>query len=128
MSKTKAVKHNAPDTVEKLVNDANFIAVIDNQINLETSKFRGRVYFFHNGGKFHLNPNFLVYVKMLLSEDKDIAVIIDSNSIPITVDDLEEFYNDASEQYYDALNSYANEYKKLIESRSVNEISRVFTE
>ena len=72
-----------------------------------------------NGGIFKISPEFISWIKLILDNDKDRVVLIDSNGNHIEITDLRDFYRNINEKYWDAVNVYHAEYVKLKSARSV---------
>jgi len=72
-----------------------------------------------NGGIFKITPEFITWIKLIIDSDKDRVVLIDSNGNPTEITDLNNFYKNITEKYWEAVNVYHAEYVKLKSARSV---------
>ena len=59
---------------------------------------------------------------LLDNHQDDIAVLTDDNGIPTIVEDVEKFYNEITNVYFSASNSYHTEYMKLKNQRSIEKL------
>lgn len=75
-----------------------------------------------NGGIFKIDPTLICFVKMAIDQDKHRIVLIDSNNNPIVLDDLQSFYDEIFNKYFEATNLYHTEYSKLKRSRTVSSL------
>lgn len=76
----------------------------------------------YNGGIFKISRELINFVKLIIDEGKQRAVLIDSNGNPIEIIDLHKFYEDAFDKYFEATNLYHDEYTRLKSARSVASI------
>ena len=75
-----------------------------------------------NGGIFKIDMTLICFVKMSIDNDKQRIVLIDTNSNPIVITDLKEFYDEIFNKYFEATNLYHTEYTKLKRSRTVSSL------
>lgn len=77
----------------------------------------------YNGGKFTVTKELLN-----LLEHYDNNIILDSNNIPIMIDDLIDFKEKCKNSYYKALNEYYTEYEKLKKARKISTLTEFVNE
>lgn len=76
-----------------------------------------------NGGIFIIDQQLICFVKLMLDQAKDRPlVLIDRNGNPIHITDIEKFFGDICDRYFEATNLYHYEYTRLRASRSVGSI------
>ena len=102
------------ERLEKALDFGNYSVTLNNQKRLLKEKFYDDCIMYQNGGRFTLSREFLSYLNGI---NKRTTVIIDDNDIPVEIKDLEEFCDDASNQYADAANQYFKAYKEMIANR-----------
>jgi len=82
-----------------------------------------------NGGLFKSSPELISFVKLVIDSNRSVAVFIDINGNPIEISDLQNFYENLMDRYFQATNYYHVEYSKLREARSVKDQFReIFSE
>lgn len=82
-----------------------------------------------NGGVFKSTPELITFVKLLIDSEKTTVVLIDSNGNPIEINNLEDFYDDLVDKYFQATNYYHVEYTALKKARSVKaQFDEIFSE
>jgi hypothetical protein len=78
----------------------------------------------HNGGLFKITRELIVFVQMLIDQErKENVPILDSNSNPILIENLENFKDEILDRYFTSLYEYYNEYEKIKKSRSVEKLT-----
>lgn len=84
---------------------------------------RQQLTYAHNGGIFAIDQQLICFVKLMIDRSKDRAlVLIDQNGNPIQVKDMQSFYDDICDRYFEATNLYHTEYTKLRNSRTVSSV------
>jgi hypothetical protein len=76
----------------------------------------------HNGGIFKCSRDLITFVKLMIDRGHDGVILIDQNSNPIQVSELETFLDDVISKYGEATNYFYTEYTKLRNARSVKSI------
>jgi hypothetical protein len=76
--------------------------------------------YYINGAVFKIDSNLITYIKTVLDlgHATDI-VFVDSNNSPVQIQDVQEFFNAVTEQYFLALNTYSNKYTEIKKQRRV---------
>lgn len=75
-----------------------------------------------NGGIFKIDPSLICFVKAIIDQGKQRIVLIDSNENPIVITNINEFYDEIFNRYFEATNLYYMEYTKLKKSRTVGSL------
>ena len=111
------------ERLKKALDVSNYMITINNQKRLIREKFYEDLIYFDSGSQFIVTQNLITFVKLLIEtgHTTDI-VLIDDNDIPVSINDLEVFYQNILDVYFKSANSYMNEYEKLKKSRSVEKI------
>lgn len=113
------------ENLEKVFELADIMSVVANQKIALKEEFEQSTLFFHNGGCFKLDPVLLSFVTALQYKNQKSAVLIDLNSLPIIIEDLDKFLEDILNQYFNASNKYIAGYQKLRSNKSVTSILNV---
>jgi len=103
------------ERLEKALDFGNYTVTFNNQKRLLTEKFYDDCIAYQGGGRFTLTREFLSYLSGLKNQKR--AVIIDDNDLPVEINDLEEFCDNARSQYAEAANQYFKSYKEMIANR-----------
>ena len=105
----------------KALEFANYRVTLNNQQKVSKERCEMLLTYSSNGGTFTIDRTLLVFCKMMLNEDETQAVLLDVYENPIMVD-LQEFYNEISSRYFEAVNEYYIEYEKLKSARKVHKV------
>jgi hypothetical protein len=82
-------------------------------------KFKQALTYSQNGGTFNVTEALISFVGTLISRGQSEAVLIDVNSNPIQIDDIETFLDEIINCYYEAANDYLVEFKTIRSARNV---------
>jgi hypothetical protein len=113
------------ENLEKIFELADLMSVVSNQKMALKEEFEQSTLFFHNGGCFKSDPVLISFVTALQHKNQKSTVLIDSNSSPIVIEDLDKFLEDILNQYFNASNKYIAGYQKLRSSKSITSILNV---
>ena len=75
-----------------------------------------------NGGMFRVNQELIAFISTLLSIGKEDVILLDINDNPIKITNLSEFNETILDSYYEGMNEYLVEMKRLGKSRSPSAI------
>ena len=100
---------------------ANYRITLNNQRSILKARVESLLSYSIDGGTFTINPGLISFVKLLMDEGMETAVLIDIYDNPISVN-LEDFYTEIISRYVEATNDYHAEYGKLSKARSVKSI------
>lgn len=77
-------------------------------------KFEADTVFGYGGGIFKIDQSFISYVKVMIDlGKKSNTVVLDINSNPIMIENLDNFLVEIIDRYVSALNRYHAEYQEL---------------
>lgn len=111
------------ERLSKALDFSNYMVTLNNQKRLLAEKYQENLLHFYNGCQFTASKELINFVKLLLDNHQDdIAVLTDDNGIPTIVEDVEKFYNEITNVYFLASNSYHTEYMKLKSQRSIEKL------
>jgi len=111
------------ERLSKALDFSNYMVTLNNQKRLLTEKYQENLLHFYNGCQFTVTKELINFVKLLLDNHQDdVAVLTDDNGIPTIVDDIEKFYNEIFNVYFEASNYYHTEYMKLKNQRSIEKL------
>jgi spore germination protein GerM len=107
------------ERLEKSLTAAKYRVTLYNQKENSKLKFKQALTFAKNGGVFAVDEALISFVFALVSRDQDQAVLIDTNGNPISIENLNEFLDDITDQYWQASNSFLVDFKKIQSSRKI---------
>jgi hypothetical protein len=110
------------ERLEKALDFSNYMLTLNNQKRLLAEKYQEGLIYFHNGSQFTVTRELITFVSVMISAEQDEVVVIDDNSIPCLVNDINEFYGELLNTYTTASNDYYTEYTKLKKNRSVEKL------
>jgi hypothetical protein len=77
----------------------------------------------YGGGIFKIDRSLLTFVQLLIDQGRTENIpLLDINSIPVLVTNLEEFKNEIFDRYFSATVKYIESYNKLKTSRSIEKL------
>lgn len=99
------------------------MVTVANQKRILKEEYEQSLFYFENGGTFKADSSFISYVVSLknLPNDNRI-VIVDINSTPIEILDLNVFLENLLNVHFQANNSYFSKFLKLKKSRNIKNI------
>lgn len=104
--------------LEKALEYSHLSTLITNQKRLLKEKFFYDNVLYKNGGTFTITPELINFAQNALAKDQDSFIFLDDNSLPILINDLEDFVEELYDIYMENLNAYYHEYQDLIKKRS----------
>jgi len=111
------------ERIEKAFETANYMATLSNQKRIIQEEFTQELVFYINGSTFQITTELICYVKTLIDINRTIDVIlIDSNNVPVLIDDIQQFFNDISNQYFTATQKYLEKYADIRVKRKIKDI------
>ena len=76
----------------------------------------------YGGGVFKVDKELISFISFLLKEKIEKFIFIDSNDIPILIEDIEDFGRIVFTKFESALNQYYKSYQKLSEAREIRKV------
>ncbi len=110
------------DKLKQAFEIANYMTTLADQKRILVEEYNQNIIYFFNGGCFRVDRELINFVKTLIDLDKQDAVIIDSNNLPVDIQNLKTFLDEILNTYSSAVKSYHNKYQKLRSCRSVEGI------
>jgi hypothetical protein len=111
------------ERIEKAFETANYMATLSNQKRIIQEEFEQQLIFYINGSTFQITPNLISYIKTVidLGHLSD-AVFVDSNNVPVLIDDVQLFFNNITTQYFSACKIYFEKYTDIRVKRKIKDI------
>jgi len=98
---------------------ANYRMTLNLQRSNAKLALEAKLIYAENGGIFKISQELISFVHTLISLDRSSAVLIDSNSSPIEIENLESFLENILDIYFEASNQYHLTFKELSKKRNV---------
>lgn len=110
------------ERLEKALDFSNFMITLNNQKRVYKEKYQQDIIYYFNGCQFTVDKELICFCKIMMLQEQDSIVLIDDNSRPVEIDDLEKFYNDILSVYHQASNEYLNKYNTVLKNRSIEKM------
>ena len=111
------------ESLEKAFQTANFMASLTGQRKLALEEFNQGLIFYQSGASFTIRRDLITFVKLVLDSGyTEDVVFIDDNQMPVQIKDVQEFYNNILDQYFQASNQYFSKYSSLKKQRKVEDL------
>lgn len=110
---------------EQALNQANYVAILENQKEKLIEVFEGDLIYPHKGVYFRLGPQLFFEIKMYLDEEKSTAILLDLNYNPVQIRDLNSFFKETRSKYTEALNKYKMGIARLKKSRMIPTLTKL---
>lgn len=111
------------DQLQKALEFSNYRQTFAIQRKILKEKIDARLTYGYNGGIFKIDRSLLVFVQMLIDQDRTTGIpLIDSNNNPILIDDLIAFKDEILDRYFTSTFEYFSQYQTLKSSRSVEKL------
>jgi len=111
------------ERIEKAFDVANYMATLSNQRRVILEEFNQKLVFYINGGTFKVSPELITFVRMTLDlgHTTDIP-FVDSNSFPVVINDVNQFFDSIVDVYFQSVNEYSVKYTDIKSKRSIKDI------
>ena len=111
------------ERLEKAFQTANFMASLTGQRKIALEEFQQGLIYYQSGASFTVTRELLSFVKLLIDSGyTEDTVLIDDNSMPVQIKDLQAFYDNILDQYFQSANQYFVEYTNLKRQRKVEDL------
>ena len=110
------------ERLKKALEISNLSTVINDKKRLLKEQFLDKVIIYKNGGTFTITPELINFTQNLMDRGLDSAVLVDDNTLPVNIADLEDFVDYLYDTYFTASNKYFQDYQELIKNRAVDKI------
>jgi len=111
------------ERIEKAFAVANYMATLSNQRRIILEEYTQKLIYYINGATFEVSPELINFTKTMLDlEHTDDVAFLDSNKLPVIINDVQKFFDDITLIYFEATNSYAAKYAELRTKRKISDI------
>jgi len=109
------------EKLSKALNFANYTRTFEDQKRLLKEKFVDSMIYFANGGQFTVTTDLITFVNLLLQKNES-AILIDDNKNPINIENLDQFYSEIIDLYFQNTNEYHQNLHNLKSKRSIEKL------
>ena len=107
------------ERLEKALEFGNYMVTLNNQKRLLKQTYEQELLYFYKGSTFTVTKELITFVSTLKAQEQDTISLVDDNTGPVEVTDVEGFYQEILDTYFSATNKYLTEYNKIKTNRSV---------
>lgn len=101
---------------------SNYIQTLENQKNIIREKFLQSLTVYQGNSRITVDTTVISYLHSLLSSGYASAVILDDSEMPVKISNLKQFYETALKTYQDALDQYEEQYTKLLQQTTIEDM------
>jgi hypothetical protein len=110
------------EQLEKAFQTANYMATLTNQRNVAFEEFQQALIYYVNGSSFQITIELISFVKSIIDAGNSTCVIVDDNKIPVNVENLQNFHQAITDQYFEASNEYYSKYSEIKSKRKIEDL------
>jgi len=110
------------ERLEKALDFSNYMVTLNNQRRFYKEKYEQDCLHYYNGSQFTVDKELICFCKIMLLSEQDSVVLIDDNSKPVEIENLEEFLNDVMNVYFVASNSYLSRYNDIVKNKQIEKM------
>jgi hypothetical protein len=109
------------EKIEKAFATANFMATLSNQRRIILEEFNQKLIYYVAGATFKITPQLITFVKMLSERSGDV-ILVDSNNLPVKIENPQQFLGDIMAVYDSAATEYHQKYSSIKTKRKIADI------
>lgn len=111
------------ERIEKAFAVANYMATLSNQRRIILEEFKQNLVYYTNGGTFNINHELINFTKNVLDlgHTNDVP-FLDANSFPVVIADVQEFLDNITSIYFEAINEYSAKFLEIKSKRKIEDI------
>ncbi len=107
------------ERLEKAFQTANYMASLSNLRKVAIEELHQQLIYYYQGSSFTVTRELIVFIHTLTELGKTESIILDDNSIPLKIENLNEFLNELLSVYTEASNAYLATYNEIKSKRKV---------
>jgi len=108
----------ADERLQTALASANYRICLNNQKNNARVRLEKDLIYATRGGTFRVCAELISFVSALQQRGRRRTILIDVNTNPIEIDDIDEFLDVIIERYYECTNEFLCEMRRLQQSRT----------
>jgi len=111
------------EKIQKAFSVANYMATLSNQKRIILEEYGQKLVYYTNGATFKVSQELIALTKtsLDLGYTSDVP-FIDSNNLPIVINDVQDFLDNLVSIYFEAVNEYYVKYAEIKNKRKVEDI------
>lgn len=111
------------DRIEKAFAVANYMATLSNQRRIILEEYNQKLVYYINGATFKISPELINFTKTMLDLGHiDDVAFLDSNNLPVIINQVQTLFDDITSIYFEATNEYAAKYTEIRSKRKISDI------
>ena len=110
------------ERLEKAFQTANYMATLGNLRKTALEEYKQSLVYYFQGSSFTVSRELIVFVHTLTELGNTESILLDDNSIPLKVSNLQEFLDNMLSVYNEATNEYLAKYADLRSKRRVGDL------
>lgn len=122
MSEELTLDGSINERLSRALEASNYRITLANQRKNARLKLNRFLSYPKNGGIFFITPALISFIQTLISNDKESTILLDTNENPIEITDLQEFFDEIYDRYYQGMNDYLVVYQEFQRSRNVSKL------
>jgi hypothetical protein len=114
------------DRIEKAFAVANYMATLSNQRRIILEEYNQKLVYYINGATFKISPELINFTKTMLDLGHiDDVAFLDSNNLPVIINQVQTLFDDITSIYFEATNEYAAKYTEIRSKRKISDIVEI---
>ena len=111
------------EKIQKAFSVANYMATLSNQKRILLEEYNQKLVYYTNGATFRVSEELIAFTKLVidLGYTSDVP-FVDSNNLPIVINDVQDFLDNLVSVYFEAVNEYSVKYTEIKSKRKVEDI------
>ena len=106
------------ERLSQAIATANYRITLNNQKQNARLKLKKDLTYAIDGGIFFITTDLISFTTMLVLQGKTETILLDNNNNPIEITDLVAFNDSILDKYYEFMNEFLIEFKKINKSRT----------
>lgn len=113
------------ERLEKAFQTANYMTTLSSQRKIALEELEQKLVYYHNGASFTVSKELITFISTLNTLGNSSTVVLDDNSIPVKIENVQEFLNNILATFYEAMNEYYVKYTNIKNKRKVEDLINV---
>lgn len=111
------------EKIEKAFGVANYMSTLSNQRRIILEEYNQKLTYYINGATFRVDYSLINFAKNLvdMGHAEDI-VFVDANNQPVIIKDVQDFLDNITSVYFEAVNEYHTKFAEIKRKRSVKDL------
>lgn len=105
-----------------MLDNINYRYALTNQIEQLKQATISKLCLSVNGGMFDITPELIAFVSVL-AKNSNSAILLDRNSLPVQIDNVEAFLDEAMRRYINITSAYYAEYNNIKKKRNISALN-----